>query len=96
MSAVIELGREVGVKPACVALGVSRATVYRRRKQRRQGPRTVSPRALVDDERQQILDVLHSEPFHDLSVPEVYATLLGQGTYLASPSTMYRILRASS
>jgi putative transposase len=96
LNVVIELGREIGFKPACEALEVSRATVYRRLKPKARRPHRPSPRALSAEERQRVLDVLHSETFRDLSVPEVYATLLTSGEYLASTSTMYRVLRAAS
>lgn len=43
-------------------------------------------------ERQQVLDVLHSERFVDISPEETYATLLDEGSYLCSTRTMYRIL----
>jgi putative transposase len=46
-------------------------------------------------ERQALLDVLHSERFVDQAPAEVYATLLDAGSYLASISTMYRVLRAA-
>jgi len=46
-------------------------------------------------ERQALLDVLHSERFVDQAPAEVYATLLDEGSYLASISTMYRVLRAA-
>jgi len=45
-------------------------------------------------ERQELLDVLHSQRFVDQAPAEVYATLLDEGVYLASISTMYRVLRA--
>ena len=51
-----------------------------------------SPRALSDEERKKVLDVLHSERFVDSAPEEVYATLLDEQTYLCSPRTMYRIL----
>jgi putative transposase len=37
--------------------------------------------------------VLHSERFADVAPEEVYATLLDEGVYLCSASTMYRLLR---
>lgn len=40
-----------------------------------------------------MLDVLDSPRFVDVSPYQVYATLLDEGTYLCSVSTMYRILR---
>jgi putative transposase len=38
--------------------------------------------------------VLHDERFCDLAPASVYATLLDEGSYLCSTSTMYRLLRA--
>src|SRR6266542_5821456 len=62
------------------------------------------PRHLESDDRSrgpwsppsgpQVLEVLHSEPFIDAAPPTVFATLLDQGVYLASISTMYRILHS--
>lgn len=52
-----------------------------------------SPRALSAEERVHIREVLNSARFVDCAPREVYATLLDEGTYLCSWSTMYRILR---
>ena len=41
-----------------------------------------------------MLDALHSERFVNDSPAQVYATLLDEGTYLSSQSTMYRLLAA--
>jgi hypothetical protein len=38
--------------------------------------------------------VLHQRRFWDLPPAQVWARLLDEGTYLASISTMYRLLRA--
>jgi len=38
--------------------------------------------------------VLHAERFWDQAPASVYATLLDEGTYLASTATMYRLLRS--
>ncbi len=100
MEAVEALTPEVGTQPACAAMGIPPATVYRHRA-RRNGPspllrRRPSPgRALVSQERQEVLDVLHSEEFRDKPPQEVYAALLDQGRYLCSIRTMYRILEAN-
>ena len=51
-----------------------------------------SPRALAQDERQEVRSILLGERFVDVAPPEVHATLLDEGTYLCSVSTMYRIL----
>ena len=39
--------------------------------------------------------MLHEQRFWDQAPASVYATLLDQGTYLCSVSTMYRLLRAA-
>jgi len=54
-----------------------------------------SARALTGSERAAILAAAHTERFADLSVREIYATLLDEGVYLGSISTMYRVLRAA-
>ena len=57
-------------------------------------PPRVHPRALSTPERTAVLDVLHSPRFQDAAPAAVYATLLDEGTYLASERTMYRLLAA--
>ena len=54
------LALQVGVVPACRALGVSRATFYRRERMvpGRQQPRPTPARALCDTERERVLDTL--------------------------------------
>jgi len=99
VSAAEELGGCVGVAPACRGLGVARATLYRRRATRRcprpQQPRPRPARALNDNERQEVLDVLNEDRFCDLSPLAVWAILLDAGRYLCSIRTMYRILAAA-
>ena len=58
--AVQPLAAQVGVAPACQALGVSRASFYRRQRSTpgHQQPRPTPARALCEAEREQILDVL--------------------------------------
>ena len=97
-TAVTELASIVGVSAACAALGVARATHYRRAGDPRLGPplpRSRPARALTEIERTTVLDLLHGERFIDASPAETYATLLDEGTYLASERTMYRILAAA-
>jgi putative transposase len=92
-----ELTPIVGTRPACRALGAAPATIYRRRTPpppRPKRPRPAPARALSEHERQEVLDVLHSERFVDSSPAQVYATLLDEGRYLASERTMYRLLEA--
>ena len=96
MNAIEELSPQVGTSAACRSLGVPRATLYRRRRPNlpvpAAAPRPTPPRALGEQERQQVLDVLDSEPFADKAPAEVYAALLDQGQYLCSIRTMYRVL----
>ena len=93
MTAVAEVAPEVGVRAACSALGVAHASFYRARQPqtdpvRRKAP----PRALSGEERNKVLEVLHSARFVDRSPAEAWATLLDEETYLCSVRTMYRIL----
>ena len=91
------LALQVGVAPACRALGVSRATFYRRQRMvpGHQQPRPTPARALCEAERERVLDTLGCERFVDRSPAEVVATLLDEGQYLCSERTMYRILAAN-
>ena len=68
------LASQVGVAPACRALGVSRATFYRRHKATpgHQQPRPTPARALCDSEREQVLNVLASPRFVVSAVPKMY------------------------
>ena len=80
---------------ACVLLGASRATRYRRRRPPVTGPpapRPAPPNALTEAERQRILSVLRSVEYCDLAPAQVWARLLDDGIYLCSISTMYRLL----
>jgi len=97
MEAALTLSSEVGIKPACEALEVSRAGFYRTQTQRNASlveprKRPSPPRALSSDERQGVIDILHTERFVDKAPYEVYATLLDEGQYHCSIRTMYRIL----
>jgi len=95
LSAVGELASAVGTQAACCALGVSRATVYRRRRPSPPpAPRPRPARALAETERHAILAALHHPRFVDLAPAEIYATLLDEGHYLCSRRTMYRLLAA--
>jgi putative transposase len=98
MDAVLALPPAAGIMAAaCTALGLSRATVQRRRARltrppAESAPRPSPPRALTAQERQTVLDRLREPRFADLAPAEVYATLLDEGVYLCSIRTMYRLL----
>jgi putative transposase len=97
MTMVTEFGPRHGVEPTCAALGVPRATYYRRcRPQSAPPPRRRSPRALTEGEQATVLERLHEPRFVDRAPAEVYATLLDEGQYLCSERTMYRILAANA
>ena len=61
MIAVNDVTAAMGVEPACRAVGLSRATLYRgRRPAAVARPRPAPPRALDPVERQGVLDLLHT------------------------------------
>ncbi len=81
----------------CAALGISRATVERRRSRLAAPPaitnaRPRPPRALTTPQRQAVLNLLHAPRFADQAPAEIYATLLDEGVYHCSIRTMYRLL----
>jgi putative transposase len=87
----------VGVKPACEAFDIPRSAFYRAlawQDEPAEMPhkRPSPPRTLCHEERQTVLNVLHSDRFADKAPHEVYATLLDEGIYYCSIRTMYRIL----
>ena len=103
MAGVNLLAPDVGMLRACSALRVHRSGVYREDVRRRclvvpaviRQPRPAPPLALSAPERQALHDVLCGERFVDCAPPTIYATLLDEGTYLASVRTMYRLLASN-
>ena len=98
--AIEELTPIVGTTAACAAVGRPRQTHYRWHRRSPVPPRpervaVLQPRALNEVQRKQVLTVLHCDEHVDEAPATVYAKLLDQGIYLASTSTMYRILRAN-
>jgi putative transposase len=101
--AITALAPRIGIRAACRAAGVARASWYRRHRpsplpgRRPPVPHRdrAQPRALAPAERQAILAALHSPRFADLAPAEVWAILLDEGVYLGSQSTFYRLLRAA-
>ena len=82
---------------ACDALGVSRATVQRRRARLAASaaifrPRPQPARALTAPQQQVVLDLLHAPRFADQAPAEIYASLLDEGVYHCSIRTIYRML----
>lgn len=95
MQTTEELAPQAGIAPVCSALGVSRASLYRRRRPPMESRRATPARALSEPERREVLEILHSDRFVDAPPAQVHATLLEEGSYLCSPRTMYRLLAES-
>jgi putative transposase len=99
MTVTAELAPTVGIAVACRALGVSRASFYRRQ-QPVAGPsapslratRQASPRSISPTERQHIRALLNSPRFVDQAPAQIHTALLDEGVYHCSTRTMYRIL----
>ena len=94
MNAVDQLAPTVGVASACNALGLARASFYRRPVF---GPmplkiRPSPARALSPEERANVRTLLNSTRFQDCAPAAIQATLLDEGQYLCSTRTMYRVL----
>lgn len=94
-----QLSPHVGKKAACDALQVPRATFYRHHAADDQSvaenaQRPLPPLALNPEQRQIVVDILHSKRFCDDTPYEIFATLLDEGDYHCSIRTMYRILEA--
>jgi putative transposase len=89
------LATHIGVKPACDVLRVPRSSLYASRQPRVAKERVAagSPRALSAAEKADVRRALDSARFQDQAPREVYATLLDEGRYLCSVSSLYRILR---
>ena len=92
----------MGPTLTCRALGVSRASFYRHKARAKTPAKSPtgtgkserkSGRALSEAEEQKVLSLLNSPRFEDKAPAEVFATLLDEGAYVCSISTMYRLLR---
>lgn len=93
MAAVAEAAPRVGIAAACRAVGIARASFYRRRRPAGSRPaRPTPPRALSPAEREMVLAVLHAPRFVDWAPAQIHAQLLDEGRYLCSVRTMQRLL----
>jgi transposase InsO family protein len=84
----------VPVTTLCQALMLPRASFYRRNINKPASTKVASApvNSLSDEQRQTIMDLLHSERFVDCTPYQVYYTLLDEGQYYGSISTFYRLL----
>ena len=91
------IGRGISTRSAAALAGVARAPATRK-------PATTAARAARATpankrgvlERARILTVVNSPRFVDLPPVQIYAQLLDEGVYLASISTIYRVLAENS
>jgi putative transposase len=82
---------------ACDEAGIEERTLQRWRSSVEDGrslARRVPSNRLSDAERKQVLTVVNAPEFRDLSPKQIVPTLADRGQYVASESTIYRILRA--
>lgn len=96
--AITELVPLVGVRTACRVVGRAQASYYRRHRVslapvRPKRERKPQPRALTPSQRIRVREVLNAPEHADKAPAAVYHELLDDGVYLASVSTMYRVLR---
>lgn len=95
IQAIDRLAQTIPLRQACALFAFPRSTLYRRRQPKggaEKPPRPTPARALSAGERSVVREVLNSERFQDCSPREVYATLLDEGVYYCSLSTLYRFL----
>lgn len=92
---------KVPARQASALTGISRASMHRAGQAAARGTsgqkhlavRPVPVNKLSEAERRVILEVLNSDRFVDQAPQQVYATLLSEGRYIGSVSSMYRVLR---
>ena len=89
-------GVGVPTRAAAVLVGVPRATATRRPRAPVRAGIRVPANKFTDAERAEVLAVVNSTRFVDLPPIQIYAHLLDGGVYLASISTIYRILTANA
>lgn len=94
MEAALTLSVDIGKKPSCLAFDIPRASFYRFHTPMIPVEKQLSKShiALSSNEKQGILNILHSEEYQDKAPYQVYASLLDHGIYHCSIRTMYRLL----
>ena len=83
---------------ACQELGVSIRMLQRWRRSddledQRKGPKTIPTNKLSSEEEAKIMKVINSPQYRDLAPSQIVPLLADKGKYLASESTLYRLLR---
>lgn len=89
----------MSLKAACATLGIHPRTLTRWRRQQdggedmRRGPNSKPARSLTPEERAKIVAISTSPEYRNLSVRQIVPLLADEGTYVASESSFYRVLR---
>lgn len=84
------------LKVACLDLDIDLKTLNRWRQSiedQRRGPLAMPANKLSDDEKDQIIKIATAKEHQDLSPWQIVARLADQGTYVASESSFYRVLK---
>jgi len=83
---------------ACEMIGITDRTLQNWRRKgvsdKRKGAVKKVCRKLAEEEREAIIKICNNERFRDMNPHEIVAILAQEGIYMASESTMYRILRS--
>lgn len=82
---------------ACELYGVALRTLQRwenspEETDQRKGPNS-NPNQLTEEERSEIVRIVNSKEYVDLTVPQIVPKLADEGRYVASESTFYRVMR---
>ena len=89
--------QKVSERTTCMYLGITPRTIQSWRKQglvdRRKGSARHVEHRLSGKEVQYFYDIANSQRFQDKTAEQIVAILAAEGTYIASVSTLYRILR---
>jgi putative transposase len=92
----VNLTHDAPLDTLCEALCIPRSTYYWREnslKNAKDESKKLEPKNMLsNEEKQQVLGILHSERFIDKTPYDAYYALLDEGQYYCSPRTMYRIL----
>jgi putative transposase len=98
MTATKRLSQDYQTKYACKVLGVTRSHYYKSLQERKTGvlkerPKSAPRNKISPEERLEIIRVLCSENYSNLSPYQAYFQLLDDGQFLCSIRSMYRILK---
>jgi len=90
--------KDARLRPACKVLGLHPTTIARWRKREggddgRQGPKSEPKNKLSRAERKELLRVVNSLEYRDLSPKQIVPLLADKRRYIASESTIYRVLK---